>query len=364
MVALLKKALLVGVVGGLAWFLPALLLPDWVAQIALGLPILYVTAIICDVIGFSRPRTLLPGSTARAVFVTGCDSGFGHSTASRLASLGFQVFAGCLDPEGEGAASLRRESGLVEVFKCDVTEEDQVREAFDIVSQKLKHSNRSLWAVVNNAGIATLGEIELLPMSAIRRTFEVNTFGPALVTKTFLPLLREGGGRVVIVASLAGRFSLPGMAVYCMSKHAAVSLADGLRIELKKWGISVHTIEPSTYKTEIVNVERTNKTMDLHWEELPSETRESYGSEYLANFKVRMAEGAMQGKAADRIGEVVDDIVDATCGSRPRSRYVPCAVTHFRSEVMRHLPTQLLDSVMNRRCGTTALPAALRGKAN
>jgi NAD(P)-dependent dehydrogenase (short-subunit alcohol dehydrogenase family) len=64
----------------------------------------------------------------------------------------------------------------------------------------------SLWAVVNNAGIATFTEIEWCSLSTFRKQLEVNALGPVLVTKTFLPLLRQsGGGRVVIVASLAGQ---------------------------------------------------------------------------------------------------------------------------------------------------------------
>ena len=52
------------------------------------------------------------------------------------------MFAGCLEPEGEGAASLRLQSNLIVILKCDVTQEDQVKEAFEIVSQKLQESNR------------------------------------------------------------------------------------------------------------------------------------------------------------------------------------------------------------------------------
>ena len=62
-----------------------------------------------------------------------------------------------------------------------------------------------LWAVVNNAGIACSSEIEWCPISTFQQQFDVNTLGPVRVTKAFLPLLRESQGRIVIVASVAGK---------------------------------------------------------------------------------------------------------------------------------------------------------------
>ena len=62
-----------------------------------------------------------------------------------------------------------------------------------------------MWAIVNNAGIGAITEIEWCPMELYRRVLEVNSLGPIRVTKKFLPLLRKyENGRVIIVASLAG----------------------------------------------------------------------------------------------------------------------------------------------------------------
>jgi 3-hydroxybutyrate dehydrogenase len=57
---------------------------------------------------------------------------------------------------------------------------------------------------VNNAGIVTVGDMEWMTEDAMKKIFDVNTFGPVRVTKAFLPLLRISRGRVVIVSSLAG----------------------------------------------------------------------------------------------------------------------------------------------------------------
>ena len=133
-----------------------------------------------------------------------------------------------------------------------------------------------LWAIVNNAGIAHVTEMEWCSMENLQRLLDVNTVGPARVTKTFLPLLRRAQGRIVIVASTAGikedeiewrkpneilklikslgRIVLPSMVPYSMSKFAAVALGEGLRREMKKWSVTVHTIEPSFYKFVKISV--------------------------------------------------------------------------------------------------------------
>jgi NAD(P)-dependent dehydrogenase (short-subunit alcohol dehydrogenase family) len=66
-------------------------------------------------------------------------------------------------------------------------------------------SNVELQAVVNNAGVTAVTEVEWCPMETYRQVLEVNALGPIRVTQAFLPILRKGvGSRVVVVASLAG----------------------------------------------------------------------------------------------------------------------------------------------------------------
>lgn len=63
----------------------------------------------------------------------------------------------------------------------------------------------AFWALVNNAGIATFQEIEWCSVTQFQQIMDVNVIGVVRVTKAFLPLLREGDGRVINVASLAGK---------------------------------------------------------------------------------------------------------------------------------------------------------------
>ncbi|CAG2176216.1 unnamed protein product, partial [Oppiella nova] len=109
------------------------------------------------------------------------------------------------------------------------------------------------------------------------KTFAVNVFGLVRVTKHCLPLLRKSGGRVVNMASVAGRFTFWGITAYCMSKYAVRAFSDGLRKELSRFGVKVVTIEPNMYKTEIVNLDTLSNALDQIWDKTDPQIREDYG---------------------------------------------------------------------------------------
>lgn len=182
---------------------------------------------------------------------------------------GYYVFACCLNGTSDGAQQLRssyRTDDQLLVVSLDVTSGDSVSAAKKIVEDKLAQCGKAngganrklgtksqlgLWAIVNNAGIMSLLEIEFGDMSSYTSQMDINCIGLVRVTKAFLPLIHRNGanrGRVVNVASLAGRFTMPGFVSYCMSKGAVITFSDGLRRELAKWNIEVVCIEPHLYK--------------------------------------------------------------------------------------------------------------------
>ncbi|KAK7068739.1 hypothetical protein SK128_026624 [Halocaridina rubra] len=312
-----------------------------VSWLALGLMAAHIADWLIKAANNAMPRKTIDPQN-KAVLITGCDSGFGKLLALRLDTMGYKVYAGCLMPDGKGAMSLKQEaSSKLSVVSLDVTKDDEVRAAYKYIEDDL--GDKKLWAVVNNAGIAAVTEIEWCPIAEYRRVYEVNSLGPIRVTKTFLPLLRESSGRIVLVASLAGRYTFPGFTAYSMSKHATVSFADGLRLEMQKWDISVHTVEPTLYRTPISSEDAVHRALDKYWEECSEDIKNSYGDEYIKDFKTTIANHLSRAKPSEKIKEVVDDMLDAVAGADPKTRYVPSIGTQIRAKVISILPENVRD---------------------
>lgn len=125
-----------------------------------------------------------------------------------------------------------------------------------------------------------VGPFEWQTIEEMRRTVDVNLWGMVLVTKTFLPLLKRTKGRVINVASTAGRVASPCAMAYSISKFGVEAFSDCLRNEMKHFGVTVHIIEPGNFKTNISSVERNCQQLEGLWAKLDIETKESYGKEY------------------------------------------------------------------------------------
>lgn len=319
-----------------------------------------VSAVIADcivkIVKNALPRKNLPDIDRKAILVTGCDSGFGQQMAQRLDEMGAQVFAGCLFPKGDGASELKSKcSNRLRILPLDVTSNEQVEAAARFVSAEL--GEQPLWCVVNNAGVAVTTEVEWCPLEAYGKMWDVNALGAIRVTKAFLPLVRKRpvtaevesigeGGRMVYVTSLAGRYTFPGFTAYSMSKSAICSFADGLRREMKKWSITVHTIEPSLYRTTISEENVIKGAMQKCWESCSEDIQSNYGEQYFEDFKNGVLKILKRARPKSMISEVVDDMLDAAIGEQPKSRYVPSLTVQLRAKILMSLPTDVLDYVM------------------
>src|SRR5919106_1546756 len=140
---------------------------------------------------------------ARLALVTGTSTGIGRATAVHLAQCGFEVLAGVRD--------LQAAPPGLEPIVLDVTAEEQIASAAERVGD-------TLHALVNNAGIAVNGPVELVPIEQWRRQFEVNLIGPVALTRALLPALLNTRGRVVNISSISGRVSWPLTSPYTASK--------------------------------------------------------------------------------------------------------------------------------------------------
>lgn len=257
------------------------------------------------------------------LFSSGCDTGFGHEAALELNKEGFTVFAACLFPDRQAARSLlvsAKNAQRMHLLAIDVTNDLTVRLALEEVEKVLQSNPKvKLWAVVNNAGVCPYGEVEWGSFDQVKKTLEVNALGQVLVTRTFLPLIRQCKGRIVNINSGASRVSVPGMVPYCMSKFASLAFTEGLRRELFKFGVKVISIEPLFHKTPMCNVKMIEGLLEKSWKETDPEIKSAYGSKYYKRMLKQIT--AISLFTEEKLTIVTDAIKESVMNSRPSYHY-------------------------------------------
>ncbi|XP_028518747.1 retinol dehydrogenase 7 isoform X2 [Exaiptasia diaphana] len=171
--------------------------------ITLILLILFLTFTTLKKILLPMPR--VSSFDEKYILITGCDSGFGKSTAVRLDRLGLNVFATCLTKKGKENLE-RLCTRRLTVIIMDVTDSAQIRNCLQIVQKKIP-PNVGLWALINNAGCMTFGPLEWFSLDDYKKMADVNLWGLIDMTKHFLPLIKKAKGRVVNFSSIAGKLS-------------------------------------------------------------------------------------------------------------------------------------------------------------
>ncbi|MDI6099509.1 SDR family NAD(P)-dependent oxidoreductase [Actinoplanes sp. NEAU-A12] len=177
----------------------------------------------------------------KRVLITGGASGLGAALAARFAARGDRVLVTDLNEPAAlpGGAAFQR---------LDITSEADWAAALDRVRQEYG----GLDVLVNNAGIAAGGRIDLLSAEHWQRVLSVNVLGAVHGCRTFTPLFKkQGSGHVVNVASAAGLMHPPAMSSYSASKAAVVALSETLRHELGPWGVDVSVVCPTFFRTNL-----------------------------------------------------------------------------------------------------------------
>jgi NAD(P)-dependent dehydrogenase (short-subunit alcohol dehydrogenase family) len=243
------------------------------------------------------------------ILVTGCSTGIGRACALGFAELGYRVFAG-VRKASDGEALRAHCADRIESVLLDVTSAESIAGAVATVG------DQPLAGLVNNAGIATMGPLELLPVAAWRRQFEVNVIGLVAVTQACIPLLRRGPGRIVNIGSIAGRSALPGSGAYDATKFAVEAITDVLRMELHAWGISVSVVEAGAVATAIW--EKSLRDVDDLARRVPAERYALYDG----LMKTLRKEAGEAARTAAPASAVVRAVVHALTARRPRTRYL------------------------------------------
>ena len=181
----------------------------------------------------------------RSVAITGAGSGLGRDIALGFAARRYRVFGTAMEPN-EIADLEDASGGAVTLGRCDITDEAAVQKW---TRQVLSQTGGGLDLLISNAGILTPGPLEVLPLAAIRREFEVNVFGALSVINAFLPALRQSRGRIVQISTWTASLPLPFNGPSGASKAAMEVFATVYRSELKPLGIDVVVAVPGNMRT-------------------------------------------------------------------------------------------------------------------
>ena len=183
------------------------------------------------------------------VVVTGASSGIGWASAWAFARKGASVVVCARREERlrQLAGQIEQRGGTATAITCDVAEPDAVA----ALRERVQEVHGRCDVLVNNAGVPGGGAFADLTVQQVQRVVGVNYLGVLFCTKAFLPMmLAEGSGHVVNVASLAGRFAVPGSSVYSSTKHAVVAFSESLFYEVSPRGVLVTTVNPGFVRTE------------------------------------------------------------------------------------------------------------------
>jgi NAD(P)-dependent dehydrogenase (short-subunit alcohol dehydrogenase family) len=278
----------------------------------------------------------------KSVVITGASRGIGRTAALLLERSGFKVFAGVRRPE-DGEQLVRKSKGNIFPIVIDVTKQDTIDSAAFQITGIVK--DFGLWGLVNNAGIAVAGPMEFMPMERIREQFDINFFGQISVTQKFLPLIRQGKGRIVNISSKEGILSMPLVGPYCASKFALEAFSDTLRLELKQWNIPVAIIQPGTIATQII--EQSISSAEECVRDLPRHAGELYDECFIAARKT----AAKVLKAAIPPDKVARTILKALTDKKPKSRYTVGIDARALSIMKKLIPDTMMDKIILKQMG-------------
>jgi NAD(P)-dependent dehydrogenase (short-subunit alcohol dehydrogenase family) len=284
-------------------------------------------------------NSLRPSAT---ILITGASTGIGAACARTLDRRGFRVFAG-VRSEAAGEKLKLQASSRLTPLKIDVTNTALIAAAAKTVGEAV--GDAGLAGLVNNAGVAVPGPLELVPLEAWRRQFEVNVLGQVAVTQAFLPLLRQASGRIVNISSVSGGLALPYMGPYSASKHAIEAITDALRFELRPWNIRVSAIEPGPIETPIW------AKSTAAAEELSSQTSEELRSLYRDRLALIEAAIAYKARTAAPVASVVRAVVHALTAKNPKTRYLLNWNAWLSFKGLRMLPDWFRDWIIRRAIG-------------
>lgn len=205
--------------------------------------------------------------SGQTVVVAGAAQGIGKATAQLLHERGAHIVA--LDISTDGLSSLQSELSLDKGHVHQINLADQAAVVATIT--QIHNDFGQIHALVNSVGIVGPSgvNVEDVPWSEFEKTLAINLFGAIWLTQAVIPSMKENAyGRIVHLASIAGKEGNPGMSPYNVSKSGMIGFVKGVAKEVAPFGITVNALAPAVINTHM-NANTSEETLKYMISKIP-----------------------------------------------------------------------------------------------
>lgn len=274
-------------------------------------------------------------SISKTVFITGCSTGIGHTTAEVLTKRGYRVICSAR----KQADVLRLQDEGFEALQLDLADSDSIRQA---VKQLLKLTDGKLDGLFNNGAFGQPGAVEDLSRDVLREQFETNFFGTHELTNLIIPVMRKQGyGRIIYNSSILGFVAMRYRGAYNASKYALEGLVDTLRIELFDTDIKFSLIEPgpisSNFRKNAFALYKKNIKPELSFHQQTYQAMEE-----------RLQKEGPAVPFTLPAEAVAEKVIHALESKKPKIRYYVTFPTYLFGYLKRILPVAWLDFLLRK----------------
>jgi NAD(P)-dependent dehydrogenase (short-subunit alcohol dehydrogenase family) len=245
----------------------------------------------------------------RTVIVIGAAGGVGLEVARMLG--GSHDLIGSVREEAQISPIQAEIPSASRIVRLDLSDDAQLRAGLDAILKGVS----DLEAVIVCAAVCPNGPVETASIDDLREALEVNLVSHVSIFQKCMPALRRAKGRIIFVSSYSGKVGMPFTGSYVASKFALEGIADVMRREVSKWGVTVVLVEPGGLKTQMVT--RQIARLKAATAALGEDERSLYGDRY-RQF-ARLMASSYEDLTPPR--DVAKTIRTALRAARPKTRY-------------------------------------------
>ena len=271
----------------------------------------------------------------KVIFITGCSTGIGYTTAVELKKREHRVI--CSARKEVDVTRLQKKG--FETLQLDLADSASIQQA---VKQLIELTDGKIDGLFNNGAYGQPGAIEDLSRDVLREQFETNFFGTHELTNLIIPLMRKQGyGRIIYNSSILGFVAMRYRGAYNASKFALEGLVDTMRIELFDTNIKLCLIEPGPITSNF----RKN-AFAMYQKNIDPEI--SFHKDTYKAMEERLQKEGPAAPFTLPAEAVAEKVIHALESKKPKIRYYVTFPTYLFGYLKRLLPTSWLDVLLRK----------------